>query len=262
MTNDVATKILFSNLGYARGINGALKHHLLYAHRNFYCTPETQHKVLRQLSALLTQENPELCCFVEIDQGSFASGGLNQLATLINHRYAHAHIANKYSPNSRLSAFFLTKGNSNAFLAKQNFPHQLLYFSQGFKRLIYKIQLEPRLTLFFAHFSLNKNVRAQQLREMRNLMRAESGEVIVLGDFNILTGFSELAIMLQDTSYVVLNRPNEPTFTFHRRQLVLDLCICSPSVARRATLKIIPQPYSDHAALLLEITTPHQCDQT
>lgn len=255
MTNISAIRILFSNLGYARGINGALKHHLLYAHRNFYCTATAQNKVLQQLKALLTHENPDLCCFVEIDQGSFSSGGLNQLTTLVNQQYAHAHIANKYSPSSRLSTFFLTKGKSNAYLSKQNYPHQLLYFSHGYKRLIYRIQVEPRLTLFFAHFSLNKLVRAQQLRDMKILMRAETEEVILFGDFNILTGFSELDVLLQDTPYVLLNRPDQPTFTFHRKRLVLDLCICSPGIASRAALKIIPQPYSDHAALLLELST-------
>jgi len=31
---------------------------------------------------------------------------------------------------------------------------------------------------------------------------------------------------------------------------ILDLCICTQGISKHASLKIIPQPYSDHAALM------------
>jgi len=253
VTNMGTYKILLSNLGYARGISGQLAHHIFYAHRHFYCSPAVQKHSLQQLNTLIRREDPDICCFVEIDEGSFASAGFNQLQALIDKKYAFFDIENKYAPASRLRSFFMTKGKSNAFMAKHVFPYEKLYFGCGGKRLIYKIDLGKNLTLFFAHFSLNKSMRIRQLHEAGDLMRGVAGEAIFLGDFNILTGISELAPLLNHGPFVLLNREDHPTFTFHTRRLVLDLCICSKGISRHARLKVVPQPYSDHAALVLEV---------
>lgn len=247
-------KILFSNLGYARGISGALIHHLRYAHRHLYCPPDTQKASLKQLGELIRVEDPDLGCFVEIDQGSFSSGGYNQLEMLINQRYSYFDIENKYGEVSYLRSFFMTKGKSNAFVAKQPWPYEKLFFRHGSKRLVYKIILAQNLTLFFSHFSLSRQVRHRQLHEASSLMKTTKGESVFLGDFNILTGPQELAPLLEN-GFVLLNQQQEHTFTFHKRRLMLDLCLCSPAIAGNTFMKIIPQPYSDHAALLLEIKT-------
>lgn len=246
-------KILFSNLGYARGISGDLTEHITRAHRHFYCPPDIQKAILQQLSALIAEEDPDICCFVEIDQGSFTSGRLNQLAALLNEHYAFFDIENKYGPTSRLRSFFLTAGKSNAFIAKQPMPYEKIYFRAGTKRLIYKVALNSSATLFFAHFSLNRAVRARQILEIRQLVADTPGEVIVLGDFNVLTGLGELAPLMEDSGLTLLNKPDSPTFRFHRKHLLLDLCLCSEGLADKAELKIVPQPFSDHAALMLDI---------
>lgn len=246
-------RILLSNLGYARGIGGQLSHHVLRAHRHFYCSPAVQKQSLRQLSAIIAEEDPDICCFVEIDKGSFTSAGFNQINVLADEKYPYFDIENKYAPGSHLRSFFITKGKSNAFMAKQNFLHEKIYFSHGTKRLIYKISLDAQLTLFFAHLSLNKAVRSRQIIEIKKLMEEVAGEVIFLGDFNVLTGLTELLPLVDQSSFVLLNREEDPTFTFHKRKLVLDLCICSKSLVKRAHLKVIPQPFSDHAALVLDV---------
>lgn len=242
-----------SNLGYARGIGGKISHHARYLHRHFYCTPTVQQRTLEQLGALISREDPDLCCFVEIDQGSFPSAGMNQLKALTDVRYSHAHIENKYGPGSNLRSFFITRGKSNGFMAKQPYPFETLFLRHGIKRLVYKIHLGFRLTIFFSHLSLNRRVRQHQLLEIRQLMLEEPGEVAVLGDFNLLTGLSELEPLLDHPEWVLLNRHDVPTFQFHKRALVLDVCLCSRTLAARSRLKVLPQPYSDHAALLLHI---------
>jgi hypothetical protein len=88
---------------------------------------------------------------------------------------------------------------------------------------------------------------------MRTLISEVSGEVMVLADFNIMGGFSELAHLLEGRGMVILNDENEPTFFFHRRKKVLDLCVCTVGLAERCTMKVIPQPFSDHAALLIDV---------
>ena len=248
-------KILLSNLGYATGISGSLTDHIRYAHRHFYCPPEAQKKSLRQLGALIAREAPDICCFVEIDQGSFTSVGLNQLQELIDDKYHFFDIENKYAPTSRLRSFFITKGKSNAFLARQPLLYEKIYFSCGLKRLIYKIVIHKDLTLYFAHFSLNKSVRAKQIMEIEVLINKTKGEVIFLGDFNILTGIKEITPLLDRNRLILLNRADDHTFTFHKRKLVLDLCLCSQEIAKHTNLKVIPQPYSDHAALVIEINS-------
>lgn len=246
-------KILFSNIGYARGISGSLQHHLRYAHRHVYCNPGVQKAVLHQLYQLIERQDPDLCCFVEIDQGCIHSANVNQLEALINEHYSFFDIENKYAQASWLRRFSFTRSKSNAFLAKHPLPFEKLYLSHGSKRLIYKLRLPFGATLLFTHFSLNRKTRARQLEEIRRFLSQEAGEIMVLGDFNILTGFSELAPLLVDTGWLLLNAHDKPTFTFHRRRMVLDLCICSPGIASHARLEVIPQPYSDHDALLVVI---------
>lgn len=242
-----------SNLGYARGINGCLAHHVLYAHRHLYCPPLVQTQVLGQLLEIMQTEQPDICCFVEIDKGSFDTSHFNQFDHLLSEDYPYYNVENKYGEGSILRTLAFTRGKSNAFIARHPFPFEKIYFTHGTKRLIYKIQLEENLTLFFAHFSLKKLVRAQQLEQTRRLMHDTQGEVIFMGDFNVLTGLDELAPLIKDEGLLLLNKADAPTFTFHMRRLVLDLCLCTPNVAKRAQLRIIPQPYSDHAALFVEV---------
>lgn len=242
-----------SNLGYLRGINGGLAHHVLYAHRHLYCSIPTQKKNLRQLATLLEQEDPDICCFVEIDKGSSGSANFNQLEGLVTEKYSFSDIENKYGQLSRLRTLPFSKGKSNAFLAKQPVEHEKIYFAHGTKRLIYKLHLTNNITLFFAHFSLKREVRAQQLLQVRQLLKDTPGESIFLGDFNILSGFQELTPLLADNQLQLLNDEHSPTFRFHRSHKVLDLCICSQTLAPRLSLTILPQAYSDHAALLVDV---------
>lgn len=246
-------KILLSNLGYARGIDGRISHHARYWHRHLYCPAAVQKHTLHQLNALIAQEDPDVCCFVEIDRGSFTSAGFNQITALYSANYPQIHLENKYGPDSPLRSFFLTRGKSNGFMSRPQRPFETLYFDQGIKRLIQKITLAPELSLFFTHLSLNRATRREQLIEMAEILRNTPGESVLMGDFNVLLGFKELHPLLEQTGLVLLNEAHIPTFRFHRRSLVLDLCLCTAQVAQRSQLKIVPQPYSDHAALILEI---------
>jgi len=247
------TVILMSNLGYLRGINGCLSHHFRYAYRHFYCSREVQEACLRQVIELIKKEQPDICCFVEIDKGSSNMRNFNQLEALVSEQYPFFDIENKYGPLSRLRSLPLTRGKSNGFLAKREMPYEKIFFTHGTKRLIYKVQLETDVTLFFAHFSLKRETRAHQLLQVRQILKETPGEIILLGDFNIHNGFKELAPLLDESRLTLMNNEDVPTFRFHKMLLPLDLCICSPGIASRAELKIIAQPYSDHEALLLTL---------
>lgn len=247
------TVILMSNLSYLRGLNGCLAHHFRYAHRHFYCSRAVQEASIQQVIEIMEREQPDVCCFVEIDKGSADLANFNQLEALASEQYPYFDIENKYGLTSRLRALPLTRGKSNGFLSRRKLEYEKIYFTHGTKRLIYKLQLEPNVSLFFAHFSLKKAVRLQQLLQIRQLVSETPGEVVILGDFNIHSGFGELAPLLNESHLILLNQEDVPTFRFHRTLLPLDLCICSHGIAKRAQLKIISQPYSDHEALVLTI---------
>lgn len=248
-------KILMSNVGYALGIDGRLGQHVRLAHRHLYCHPVVQQANLRQLRALIEQHDPDLCCFAEIDTGSLHSGRVNHLEHLRNEHYPVFDAQNKYAQGSRLQRFAFTQGRSNGFMAKRDLSYERRYFQHGLKRLVYRFQLDSVTALYFAHFSLNRKSRHLQILQAAQWMREEKGEVVFLGDFNILTGFGELAPILESGEFLLLNNEHEHTFTFHRQKRVLDLCLCSRGVAERSFLAVLPQAYSDHAALLLEMRT-------
>ena len=246
-------RILFANLGYATGINGSLRQHVGKAFRHALQSKAMQNRVLEQFKAILKDNDPDLACIVELDQGSVHSAFLNQMDALVCALYPVSDVAGKYGPNSPLSKLPFHSGKSNGFLAKKRLLFKHLYFEHGTKRLLYQIDLQPNLTLFFAHFSLQRKVRAMQFLEMGRIVKRTAGQIIVFGDFNTLSGLGELAPLVADERLVLLNSPDVPTFRFHRWQTVLDLCLTSPSLAASCRLHVIDQPFSDHDALLLDI---------
>lgn len=250
----MALRILFSNLGYARGINGQLTSHARHVYRHVFNSASHQTTILNKLKTLITETDPDLCCFVEIDQGSFASSRHNQIIDLLDEPYVHFDISCKYGLRSLLRSFVFTQGKSNAFIAKRSFTHQRIYLNNGLKRLVYKVQIEKNLVLFFAHFSLRHFTRRKQFTEMVQLMRQEIGDVILLGDFNIMKGLQELGPFLDDPRFIMVNNASLPTFTLHKKRILLDLCIASRSLLPRLSLDILPQYFSDHDALLLHIS--------
>ena len=83
----MSTVILMSNLGYLRGIDGCLSHHFRYAYRHLYCSRGVQESCIKQVMEIIRKENPDICCFVEIDKGSADLGNFNQLEALASDQY-------------------------------------------------------------------------------------------------------------------------------------------------------------------------------
>lgn len=246
-------KILFSNLGYATGIDGSLLHHVRYAMRRIYNPVKVQRRVLDQFRRLIDEQEPDICCIVEIDQGSFHSAGLNQMDAIVASRPVTYDIHSKYAPQSRFGSLPFHIGKSNGFIAQQPLMYRRRFFRCGLKRLVYDITLPTIGRLLFAHFSLQHRVRQQQLEELQEWIEEADEPHVILADFNILHGPQELAPLLEASSLQLLNDPQEPTFTFSSKRHVLDLGLCSHSLVPDTSLQVIPQPYSDHAALLVHI---------
>ena len=246
-------KILFSNIGYARGIDGSLKQHITRSIRHLYCSLPAQEVVIGQLREILKMNKPDICCFVEIDKGSLLSGSYNQIEALINQDYSYHAVAGKYGENSFRQYFPFYKGKSNGFIAKEELLFEQLNFENGVKKLLYAIKLPGDITLLFAHFSLRHSIRQKQFIEIKKILQNYNEKVILLADFNILKGLGELDTFLKDDSLRLLNNPDTPTFMFHKKKLLLDLCLYTPALEGKLDIQIIPQPFSDHAALLVKV---------
>lgn len=246
-------KIFFSNLGYARGIDGSLQSHITKAGRNFYCPVPAQKQVLFQAKELITAEDPDVCCFVEIAGHPTKKAILDQIEELTCENYPYYDVSCKYGGSGWAAKLPLHKGKNNAFMAKTDIPHKTFLLRHGTKKLVYALEITDDITLFFAHFSLRYQTRQNQLSEMAERISTLEKNTILMADFNILRGLGELDPFLKQTGLKILNGEDEPTFSFHRRKLVLDLCLCSNELADSLELRIVPQPFSDHAALVAEI---------
>lgn len=249
-------KILFSNIGYAKGIDGTLWQHISRIGRHLYTAQSTQELIFKQLKDIIRCENPDLCCFVEIEKGSLHSAYVNQINLLVDDDYKFFDIANKYGEDNWRRHMPLSRGRSSAFLSKDELLFDRLYFKYGTKRLMYRIVLPGNVHVFFAHFSLDARVRAQQFEEVRAMIDQAGGDAILLADFNIMHGFSELAPLVENSNLRVISKESDHTFTFHSRKLALDLCICSEPLLSRISVRVIPQPFSDHQAILVTLADP------
>ncbi len=246
-------KILMSNIAYARGFDGALGRHVGRAYRHVYCSKAVQQNVMGDVKRLLDREKPDVCCFVEVERGGKGAKAFDQLRSLLDERFMYSDIANKYFAKGRYKWIPVLGRKCNAFCANRPLEFEHVYLDAGIKRLVYQITVNPKLTLFFAHFSLRRKVRKLQFESLAKVLQKTPGEHLVMGDFNVFGGPEEIAPFLGSTGLEVLNDPKLPTFRFHRRRSLVDLAMVSPSLRHRAELRIVEQPYSDHAALILDL---------
>lgn len=242
-------KILLSNLGYLRDVDGTAASHLAKSWRHVYCPLSVQYRSLAALRTIISEHNPDLICLLEIDTGSLTSGGLNQFA-LLSHDYPCHDVASKYDANSYLQRWSVTKGKSSAFLAKACHAFERIYFTSGTKRLVYRVEVSDSLAVFFTHLSLKEAVRRQQLRELKVLIEREARDVVVLGDFNILAGLGELDELTDGGRIRLMNDPTASTFQLFKKRYLLDVCLMSQNIGKNARVSVIPQSFSDHDAIL------------
>jgi endonuclease/exonuclease/phosphatase family metal-dependent hydrolase len=246
--------VMMSNIGYARDIDGSLAAHIVKSYRHLWCPPSVQRRVLRQVKETILQQQADICCMLEVETGRPSLLATNQHQLLMDEEYCFGDAENKYLESSRLRQFPFTYGKSNGFIARRDYAYQKLFFRRGTKRLIYRVQLEEGVSLYFTHFSLNAHVRKDQLAELFDLADQSPDDVILMGDFNILGGLDEVIPLLAARDMTLLNQPDISTFIFHHQHMLLDLCICSDALLPRAKLEVIPQDYSDHAALVLRLS--------
>ena len=83
-------RIVYANLGYSREIDGSLGHHLSRLHHHVFTPRAAQMRSLTFVRDTMRRLQPDLSCFVEIDQGSITNGYFDQFPVLCEDHHAFA----------------------------------------------------------------------------------------------------------------------------------------------------------------------------
>jgi len=234
-------KILIANLEYGVGLDGSLKDWLLKGHRFFHLTQKIEKIFLDKFKNIIQKENPDLICINEIKK--------DQIHHLTDEIYQYHNTELKYGPHGKIRKTTpLHKNNYSATLSKHDLQIEKKFLKNGAKKLFYEINLPNNTKLSFFHFSLNKRIRHKQFQEIYELYKSQASKIIC-GDFNIIYGLQELDELTKTLD--LKHAHQEPNFPASRPFMPLDLVLHSPHL--EIETKILPEIFSDHLAVLIEI---------
>jgi len=206
---------------------------------------------LERISAYLRSLQPDLVGLVEVDHGSYRSGGVNQielLAQALGHYHSYAV---KYDRRSIWRHVPVVRRQGNAFLARNRIRNETFhYFNQGMKRLVIELELE-HLVVYLVHLAMGARTRHQQLSALYELIKRSDRPCIVAGDFNMLWGENEIDLFLAATGLQNANRERLPTFPSKIPQRHLDFFLHSKQIVVR-DFQVPQVTYSDHLPLVVD----------
>ena len=230
------------NLGYATGLDGSMRSYLTQWYRYIYTPRRIIRQVRQSIYGLMHRENPDVCCFVEI----------HRRHGFVPHPHAYtSHIDNKYGRFSLLRLLPFFRDNCNGFLSHQPLHFRKRYFKNGSKKLIYDIDLGNGMALLLMHFSLRRDTRKRQCRELRQMLK-DRPNVILCGDFNIFRGTGELHALAEACNLNIVNA-RMPTFPAAHPRRALDLFLCPKSLSHVSAQVMRDVQVSDHLPVLLEM---------
>lgn len=206
---------------------------------------------LARITGFLRELQPDLVGLIEVDHGSYRSGGKNQsalLAEALGHYHSHAV---KYGENSVWRRVPLLKDQGNAFLTRDRIRNETFhFFDKGMKRLVIELELE-HLVIFLVHLALGGRARHHQLNDLYDLVRQTRRPCVVAGDFNMLWGEREIDLFLAASGLQNANVTGLPTFPSRNPQRHLDFVLHSKEISVRRFQ--VPQvPYSDHLPVVVD----------
>jgi len=231
-------RFVLYNICYA---TGPKVHHIVRSSR----------KNLVRISDFLHELEPDLVGLIEVDHGSYRTGGKNQseqLAEALGHYHSHSI---KYGQSSFWRRVPVVKNQGNAFLTRNRIRNETFhYFDSGMKRLVIELELE-HLVVYLVHLSLGARTRHQQLNALYGLVRRTERPCLVAGDFNMLWGEREIERFLAATGLRNANRQRLPTFPSGNPTRHLDFVLHSKEISVHSS-QVLPVPFSDHLPLLVD----------
>ena len=188
---------------------------------------------------------PDLIGLIEVDHGSYRTGGKNQveqIADSLGHYHSHAI---KYGQKSFWRHIPVLKQQGNAFLARDRIRNETFhFFERGMKRLVIELELE-HVVVYLAHLSLGARARHHQLGSLYELVKKTKGPCLVAGDFNMLWGEREIDMFLAATGLQNANTERLPTYPSKKPRRHLDFILHSKEIKIR-NFQVPQVAFSDH----------------
>ena len=220
----------------------------------------SSHKNLERITAFMRDLEPDLIGLIEVDQGSYRTGGKNQveqMAESLGHYHSHAI---KYGQESFWRRIPVLKKQGNAFLARDRIRNETFhFFERGMKRLVIELELE-HITVYLAHLSLGARTRHHQLGALYELVKKTKGPCVVAGDFNMLWGEREIDMFLAAPGLQNANTERLPTFPSKNPHRHLDFVLHSKEITIR-DFQVPLVPFSDHLPVLVDFDVQIEDDR-
>jgi len=218
------------------------------------------HRNLERISAFLRDMEPDLVGLIEVDHGSYRSGGKNQaqlLAESLGHYHSHSI---KYGQESLWRRVPVVKTQGNAFLTRDRIRNETFhFFKHGMKRLVIELELE-HVVVYLVHLSLGGRTRHQQLSALYDLVKRTSRPCLVAGDFNMLWGEREIDLFLAATGLQNANIRGLPTYPSKNPHRHLDFVLHSNGIVVR-DFQVPQVVFSDHLPVMVDFDVKVEDDQ-
>ncbi len=208
-------------------------------------------KNLERIAAFLRDLEPDLVGLIEVDHGSYRSGGKNQaelLAKSLGHYHSHSI---KYEQGSFWRRVPVLKKQGNAFLTRDRIRHETFhFFKHGMKRLVIELELQ-HVVVYLVHLAVGARTRHQQLSALYDLVKQTRRPCVVAGDFNMLWGEREIDLFLAATGLQNANIEGLPTYPSKNPHRHLDFVLHSKGI-KVLDFQIPRVPFSDHLPVMVD----------
>lgn len=208
-------------------------------------------KNLERITAFLRDLEPDLVGLIEVDHGSYRSGGKNQaelLAKSLGHYHSHSI---KYEQDSFWRHVPVLKNQGNAFLTRDRIRDETFhFFKRGMKRLVIELELQ-QVVVYLVHLALGARTRHQQLSALYELIKKTERPCLVAGDFNMLWGETEIDMFLAATGLQNANVEGLPTYPSKNPHRHLDFILHSKGIKIR-NFQTPQVRFSDHLPVLVD----------
>jgi len=232
-------RFVLYNIRYATGLK---------AH-NFL---RSSQKNLELIRGFLHELEPDVVGLIEVDHGSYRTGGKNQaelLAESLGHYHSHSI---KYGEKSLWRHVPVVRKQGNAFLARDRIRNETFhFFDQGMKRLVIELELEY-VVVYLVHLALGARTRHQQLSALYELVKKTEKPCVVAGDFNALWGENEINLFLAASGLQNANLHRLPTYPSRKPYRHLDFVLFSKGILLR-DFQVPRVPFSDHLPLVVDL---------
>lgn len=236
-------RIMIYNAGYFTGISGRISEYLLGGARFIFPNMFGKKDLLKNLTNLIKQTNPDILFLAEIRNKSYMSA--------IKDLFAVSYIDPKYQSKSILNYLPFFRGNCNGVFLHQPSPVKKLYLKNGTKKLVYQIAITKDCSALFAHFALGSNTRRKQFSEIATIA-ARDKQVIIGGDFNIFQGVKELQELINKSKIHLVNNLADKTFPSYKPAYLIDIFLASSTI-KITHIKVLNDILlSDHLPVLAD----------